>query len=65
MGKSKLVEEFLREGTWALRPEHFTEAIQRLDDLKKWLYGKFGDDLLFDHLDDAIQRIAELKAEAK
>jgi len=50
----------LREGVWALRIDYAQEAIQKIEELKKWLYGKFGDDQLFDKLDGAIKDIKNM-----
>jgi len=50
----------LKEGTWSFEPEYADEAILKIKELKKWLYGKFGDDILFDYLDNSIERIEVL-----
>ena len=51
------------EGTWALKTSEKNDAVKKIEELKDYLYGKFGDDILFDHLDAAIGRIEELVAE--
>lgn len=48
------------EGTWRINTKYKDEAIQRIEELKKWLYDKFGDDAVFDGLDSAIDEIESL-----
>ncbi len=63
----KVIEE-MNEGTWALsksfekRQEEGSLCIQKIEELKDFIYPIFGDDLLFDEFDGAIRRIEELMA---
>jgi len=50
----------LSEAMWALKPEYKDEALDRIQALKDWLFGKFGDDALFDILDSAKDMIKKL-----
>jgi len=61
---SKLFEAIytrtLSEAMWAMKPEYKDEALDRVQALKDWLFGKFGDDALFDILDSAEDMIKKL-----
>jgi len=57
------LSESLREGTWSLETDCGPEALKAIDDLRKWLYPRIGDDILFDRLDAATNRIKELIGE--
>lgn len=56
----------VNEGTWAIpnskekRTHQGLLFISKIEKLKKELYPIFGDDLLFDKLDNAIKRLREL-----
>ena len=56
----KTFYEILQEGTWELKPKFAPEAIKKIQDLKDWLYGKFGDDQVFDNLDECIKLIKNM-----
>ena len=55
----------MHEGTWA-RPTNEIEVgkakqlVINLEGFKKRIYSLLGDDILFDHLDNAIKRMNEL-----
>ena len=51
----------LSEGTWALNHQKIPVMVKELQAFKKKLYGIAGDDVLFDHIDDAIDRLEELR----
>jgi len=55
-----LQEGTLKEGTWEIKSSYKDEAISRIEELKDWLYDKFGSDSLFDNLDNSIKIIREL-----
>lgn len=63
----KIMEE-INEGIWALpksyveRQERGHEFISLIEQYKDEIYNVFGDDILFDHFDNAIKRIEELMA---
>jgi hypothetical protein len=63
--KQILKESLVNEGTWLLPKDEKTRAlaIQNIKDLefmKESMYNYLGDDLLYDHIDNAIQRIRDL-----
>jgi len=57
---AEIYRRSLKEGTWKCRPDDGEEAVRKIEELKDWMYDKFGDDHLFDKLDGAIKRIKEL-----
>lgn len=67
--KNIKLKELLREGTWAL-PKNSKEIdkakmfIKELEKFKDKIYNILGDDILFDHLDNAAKRMQELIVEA-
>ena len=54
------------EGTWAIpqTADGYKNAISKIKSLQKELYNIIGDDILFDHLDGAIDRIKEIQKTA-
>jgi hypothetical protein len=60
--KMKKYNSVFKEGTWALKDaKSCDDFIKEIMKLKNKYYGLVGDDILFDHFDDAIDRIKELK----
>lgn len=60
-----IIKEVLQEGTWALpkTAEEVNKAIALVKEFKRFkekAYKILGDDGLFDHLDDAEERMHEL-----
>lgn len=55
-------ENRLNEGTWAIEKNDIPKMIKELESFKKKWWNKVGDDILYDGIDSAINRLDELKS---
>lgn len=55
------IQKILSDGTWAYEKPFIQLFINELTKLQKKYWNKVGDDILMDHIDNAIERLHELQ----
>jgi hypothetical protein len=51
----------VNEGTWAIAPRRINTLVKELEALRKKWWNIIGDDIFYDKIDEAIERLRELK----